>query len=221
MNRKAFFDSVRDSLFGGSISHEQVEGLSLLLDTWYSHKTYPDLPTEWLAYILATAHWETGGRMQPVREIGRGKGKKYGQPDSVTKQVYYGRGHVQLTWADNYKRMGRLLQVDLYGNPDLALNPVTSANIMFKGMVDGLFTGKKLSDYIKPGVLVDYIGARRVVNRLDKAGIIAEMATKYERALKLMKTELPPLPKETPQAPPVPVSRWQSFVATIKRLFGL
>lgn len=200
---------------------EQVEGIRLLLDTWYSHKTYPDHPTEWLAYILATAHWETGGRMQPVREIGKGKGRKYGTPDKVTGHVYYGRGHVQLTWADNYKRMGEILKRDLYRNPDLALNPVTSANIMFTGMIDGLFTGKKLADYIKPGVMVDYVGARRIVNRLDKAGIIAEMAVKYERALKLMLTEIPELPKEIPQAPPVPVSRWQSFVATIKRLFGL
>lgn len=221
MNRKAFFDSVRESLFGGNMNREQVDGLNLLLDTWYSHKTYPDYPVSWLAYILATAHWETGGRMQPVREIARGRGKKYGIPDSVTRQVYYGRGHVQLTWADNYKRMGRLLNIDLYGNPDLALNPVVSANIMFRGMIDGIFTGKKLSDYIKPGVSIDYVGARRIVNRLDKAGIIAEMALKYETALKLMTTEIPPLPKEIPQAPPVPVSRWQSFVATIKRLFGL
>jgi putative chitinase len=221
VNKKPFFDSVRGSLYGGGMNIEQVDGLALLLDVWYSHKTYPDYPTEWLAYILATAHWETGGRMQPVREIAKGKGKKYGIPDKNTGHVYYGRGHVQLTWADNYIRMGKIIGRDLYRNPDLALNPVTSANIMFIGMIDGIFTGHKLADFIKPGVSVDYIGARRVVNRLDKAGLIAEMALKYEAALKLMKTEIPPLPPEIPQAPPVPVSRWQSFVATIRRLFGL
>ena len=221
MNRKVFFDSVRDSMFGGNMRQEQVDGLNLLLDTWYSSKTYPDLPTEFLAYILATAHWETGSVMQPVREIGRGRGRRYGKQDPATGHIYYGRGHVQLTWADNYKRMGELLKMNLYGNPDLALNPVVSAQIMFRGMVDGIFTGRKLEDYIKPGIMVDYVGARRVVNRLDKAGIIAEMALKYEKALKLMKTEIPPLPKETPQAPVVEVSYWQSFLATIRRLFGL
>lgn len=220
MNKKPFFDSIRESLFGGSLTVEQVDGLALLLDVWYSHKTHPDLPTEWLAYILATAHWETGGRMQPVREIGRGAGKRYGIPDKRTGHVYYGRGHVQLTWADNYKRMGERLNAGLYRNPELALNPVISANIMFDGMVNGIFTGHKLADYIKPGVFVDYVGARRVVNRQDKAGLIAEMALKYEVALKLMRAEIPPL-QQDPQAPPVPVSRWQSFIAAIRRLFGL
>ena len=34
---------------------------------------------------------------------------------------YYGRGWIQLTWKDNYIKCGKLLKVDLVGNPDLAL----------------------------------------------------------------------------------------------------
>ena len=48
----------------------------------------------------------------------------------------------------------------------------------------GDFTGKKLSDYIKPGS-VDYVNARRIVNGTDCAEQIADYASKYEDALKI------------------------------------
>lgn len=224
-NRKAFYDSIRDSIFGGTLKQEQVEGIGFILDVWYSDPKYAELPTEYLAYILATAEWETAGTMQPIREYGRGRNRRYGRPDPETGHVYYGRGHVQLTWGDNYKKMTEVLKLppdqDLYLKPDLALNPTLSVRIMVEGMLRGIFTGKKLSDFIKPGVSVDYRNARKIVNGVDQAETIAEMARKFERALKLLTTELPPLPSETPQAPPVPVSWWQQIINTLKRLFGL
>ncbi len=45
-------------------------------------------------------------------------------------------------------------------------------------------TGKRLSDYIKPGS-VDYLNARRIVNGTDRAEQIAGYAREYERALRV------------------------------------
>jgi len=49
-------------------------------------------------------------------------------------------------------------------------------------MVEGLFTSKKLADYITLQSS-NYRGARRIVNGTDKAGPIAEIAEEYEAAL--------------------------------------
>jgi putative chitinase len=68
-----------------------------------------------------------------------GRGKKY--------PPYYGRGLVQLTWYYNYKKMSSKVGVDLYNNPDLALELNYAIPIMFIGMKEGFFTGKKFADY--------------------------------------------------------------------------
>lgn len=43
---------------------------------------------------------------------------------------FYGRGHLQLTWEDNYRAAGQELGEDLVGNPDRALDPDVSARIL-------------------------------------------------------------------------------------------
>jgi hypothetical protein len=53
----------------------------------------------------------------------------------------------------------------------------------FEGMTRGLFTRRKLSDYIANGA-VDYIGARRIVNGLDRAQLIAHFAHAFRDALR-------------------------------------
>lgn len=53
--------------------------------------------------------------------------------------------------------------------------PKYAMPVMLIGMRDGLSTGKKLSDYIRPGN-IDFINARRIVNSLDKASLIAGYA---------------------------------------------
>ena len=44
-------------------------------------------------------------------------------------QRYYGRGYVQLTGRENYKRAGEALGIDLLNKPDLAANPDVAAKI--------------------------------------------------------------------------------------------
>jgi predicted chitinase len=42
---------------------------------------------------------------------------------------YYGRGYIQLTWEKNYEGAGKALQIDLLGEPGLALEPAMAAKI--------------------------------------------------------------------------------------------
>jgi predicted chitinase len=45
---------------------------------------------------------------------------------------FKGRGYVQLTGRDNYKRIGEQLGIDLVGNPDKANDPATAGLILAK-----------------------------------------------------------------------------------------
>ncbi|MCA3573371.1 MAG: hypothetical protein IOC86_05590 [Aestuariivirga sp.] len=180
INRKAFHDGIRSTIHKGSLSPEQVASYEAILDA-AGEAGISD--SRHLAYALATTRGEVGSGMQPVREIGRGRGKRYGLPDPVTGEVYYGRGFVQLTWADNYRNMGKRLGVDLNRNPDLALDRKIAARILIVGMVEGIFTGKRLSDYLNDRV-TDYRNARRIINLLDRADEFARLAELYERAIR-------------------------------------
>lgn len=180
INRKAFHDGIRSTIHKGSLSPEQVASYEAILDA--AGEAGISDPRH-LAYALATTRGEVGSGMQTVREIGRGRGKRYGLPDPVTGEVYYGRGFVQLTWADNYQNMGKRLGVDLYRNPDLALDRKIAARILIVGMVEGIFTGKKLSDYLNDR-FTDYRHARRIINLLDRADEFARLAELYERAIR-------------------------------------
>jgi len=177
INRQFFFNYVRNHLFGGKLKQSQVDGLSGFLD-YFENNDYKD--TRWLAYILATVHHETDMKFQPIEEYGKGKGKPYGIPDKETGKTYYGRGYVQLTWKENYNKFG-LVKI-----PDAALTPTNALFITFKGMVDGDFTGKKLSDYFNKGK-EDWVGARRIINGTDKANLIAHYALQFYAAISPMR----------------------------------
>jgi hypothetical protein len=72
----------------------------------------------------------------------------------------------------------------LAGNPDLAMEPRIAYAAMSAGMLEGWFTGRKLSDYIRPG-RVDYVNARRIINGTDKAAEIAGYARDFESSLRI------------------------------------
>lgn len=186
MNRKAFFDAVRKSLFAGEFTGAQVAGLDLILNEAERRKERLDN----VAYALATTHWETASTIQPIREYGRGKGRKYGVATGPWKQVYYGRGYVQLTWIFNYEKASKKLGVDFVKNPDLVMDPKWAVKILFEGMTEGWFTGvsfKTFLDGIDESDAEDgreFTGARKIINGKDKAAQIAAMALKYEAALR-------------------------------------
>lgn len=220
MDRRVFFDAARRSIFRGRLSQTQVDGMNALLDVWQRH--YRDtISVPQLAYCLATSYHETAHTMRAVREtlassdaqaIARldaawraGRLKQVSRP--YWRDGFFGRGHVQLTHRDNYARLGTAIGVDLAGNPGLALDPEVSARVLFTGMRDGLFTGKGLAKYIN-AARTDFRGARRIVNGMDRAGLIAGYADAFLEALQAAKAGRPvparPMPAPQPETPDAP-----------------
>lgn len=203
MNRKALFDTIKTTLFGGRLTQEQVKGIDSILNTMEK------LDPRWLAYALATAYHETGGKMVPVNENLNYSAKglrvtfpkyftaadalKYERkPQAIANRAYAdrmgngseasgdgwkyrGRGLVQITGKDNYVKYG------IADDPDKALQPDIAVAILFDGMVSGKFTGKKLSDYF--GLGTDWVGARKIINGTDKADKIAGEAKQFYAAI--------------------------------------
>ncbi|MBN9019478.1 MAG: hypothetical protein J0H11_18850 [Rhizobiales bacterium] len=196
INRDFFFKQVRLTLFGGSLSAKQVNGLTGLLDEWEQHHAAHD--DRWLAYALATAHHETDRTMQPIHEYGTRerfmrlydisgvdpkRAKSMGNTKVGDGADYCGRGFVQLTWKNNYIRAGNEIGYpELVNNFDDAMKPEYARPILFQGMIGGWFTDKKLSDYFNRDK-ADWVGARRMINGTDKASLIAGYGEAYYAAI--------------------------------------
>ena len=170
IDRDRFFARIRITPFGGAMHQGLMDGCNVLLDAWEARSGLVD--RRWLAYMLATAKWETSHTMEPIEEYGRGAGLPYGAPDLETGKTYYGRGFVQLTWKKNYGRLSAVAGVDLVRHPELALKPRIAAVILFEGMTGGMFTGVGLPRYFSDTV-DDSLNARRIVNGTDHADDIA------------------------------------------------
>ena len=89
---------------------------------------------------------------------------------------YRGRGLLQITGRDNYAKYG------IANDPDQALDPIKAVEILSDGMINGRFTGKKLSDFFT-ATATDWTGARRIINGADRAVDIAAYAKKFAAAL--------------------------------------
>ena len=187
INRKFFFDNAKRVLFDGKLSQGQVNGLTAILDEWEAIQERKD--DRHLAYMLATTHHETDRTMAPIEEYGKGKKCRYGKrckmdgkPYTDTPAIFYGRGFVQLTWYENYLKAGKKLGMDMLQKPELALSLPVATKILFAGMKEGWFTGKKLADYFST-TKEDWVNARRIINGLDKAQLIASYGLKYYGSL--------------------------------------
>lgn len=178
IDRKKFFALARSAPFGRPLTQGQVDGISKILDEW-ERRALTDL--RFLAYMLATVFWECDRTMQPIKEGGSLaylKSKKY--------YPWYGRGLIQLTWKYNYVRFRdrvlALLGLDIVAKPDNALDPKVAVFIMFEGMLNGEFTGKRLSQYFNSKI-TDWVNARRIINGTDRAALIAGFAKQFHSDL--------------------------------------
>lgn len=207
MNRSAFYAAVRASLFAGKLTQAQVEGMEAIFNEW--DKTGQKDP-RWLAYILATAHHETGARFAPIEENLNYSAKRLMQvwpkrfpslaaanpyannPERLANSVYGGRlGNDEP--GDGFRYRGRgFVQItgkDNYAKYGLAYNPEaasendTAARIIVDGMINGRFTGMTLRAYFNE-TSNNPVGARKIINP-DANG--AKIAKDYEAYLKAVK----------------------------------
>lgn len=176
INKVDFYKNIRDKGLFKVLSQRQVDTIDAVINE-IEKQGITDIRQ--MAYIFATGYWEAHNpkkpeqRFTPIKEFGGEtylKSKKY--------YPYYGRGLSQLTWVYNYKKEGKRLGLDLLNNPDLILDIPVAANSHVYCMAHGLYTGKKLSDYINDKKC-DFAGARRIVNGTDKKDEIAAIAQKF------------------------------------------
>lgn len=182
INREQFFTIVRSEF--GPLNQSQVDGFNAILDG-----APEDILHGQLAYVLATSWHETAATMQPIEEYGKGKSRPYGKRLKMngsaykdTEAIFYGRGFMQLTWYENYDKAGKKLGQNFMHNPDGVMDMGNAVKILFLGMLEGWFTGKKLSTYIN-AEKTDFINARRIINGTDKASLIAGYADKFLEAM--------------------------------------
>ncbi|MEB3190457.1 MAG: glycoside hydrolase family 19 protein [Snowella sp.] len=183
-----YLDCADTGLFGPSFAKALLEYKSgdNRLPTWWVGGSKDELATQvaaWgrassitdrrqLAYIMATIQHETASTYKPIAEYG-GRRKHYAP--------YYGRGYVQLTWKYNYEKYSAVVGEDLVNNPDLAMRPDIALYIIVDGMKNGVFTGKRLNQFIN-SERCDYINARRIINGTDRADLVASYAKKWEKS---------------------------------------
>lgn len=218
MNRKVFFAELKKTLYKGGLSQSAVNALEMILDetvgkgipsahvaymmaTAY-HESGKDLQpkVENLNYTTAArikAVWPTrfanAAAAQPYVKNPQKLanfvyGGRLGNTGPNDGWLYRGRGNVQITGKTNYSKMKKYIGKDAVANPDIMLELKNSIIALVHCMIDGVYTGKKLSDYNLPS---QYFDARAIINA-DKNRVeggkkigntIADYAKTFEAAL--------------------------------------
>lgn len=227
-----------NSMFGTSLSQPQVTTLDLILDEGerrgliLTHLAYV-LATPYhevgssLQAKIESLNYTSAARIravwpsrfptvasaqpyvrQPQKLANKVYGGRLGNTGSNDGWTYRGRGLAQITGKENYTRFANLLGVDLVNHPDRALESRIAVSILFEGMIYGLFTGKKLSDYLN-ATRTDYRNARAIINADVSANgdKIAAYARQFEAALReagYSSQKAQPGPQPAPPKPSFP-----------------
>jgi predicted chitinase len=191
-SHKTFFDGYRREF--GRLSQPVVAAIDAVLTAMEADPQLKDV--RYAAYQFATMRIETAGTYAPITERGGRsyflryditsnprKARELGNDQPGDGYTYRGRGFVQITGKTNYRKLSKVVGLDLVASPDLALRPDVAYTCMSFGMRTGMFTGKRLSDYIS-GARCDYRNARRIINGTDRAAEIAGYAQQFERILR-------------------------------------
>lgn len=202
-----FFTHIRKSKLMGGLDQNEVDGCNAIIKAC----TAAGFVLSWAAYCLATTFHETGGTMKPIKECGNhayftrmydiegsrpAKARELGNLKPGDGALFCGRGFVQLTGRNNYRRateklkdLGLLVNGEnLETSPALAMRPDIAAAIMTYGMVEGWFTGRKLKDNLlnndSPASRQMFYVSRDIINGGDKSLKIADEAIIFQAALK-------------------------------------
>lgn len=206
------FNKFKDLFKTKSLNQGFVDGVNGLFEAFNKFELLDSSNPLYVAYMLGTAYHETAYTMQAITEYGGVRYfDKYDTGNLAARlgntpekdgdgYKYRGRGHVMITGLGNYKKFAKILGIDLVNVPDLALDPVVSASILVIGSLEGTFTTRKLSQYIKYGLdFNEFYNARRVINGTDDARKIANHAVKFLQCLTVEKLESKPTePKVCP-----------------------
>lgn len=223
-NRKAFYDTARLTLFAGKITEGQMKLLAPLVEAL----------TEWQsvdervgAYLLATAHHETD-RFLTMEEYASGEAYEgradLGNTEPGDGRRFKGRGYSMLTGRKNYRDMSAVAGVDLLADPAAASRSSVASSVLISGAISGSFTGLGIAAFINARK-VDFVNARKVINKLDRAETIADIAERYLRAIEagniIAPESVTPLPRslepmpETESRAGVPARRKPRFAQAI------
>lgn len=118
-----------------------------------------------IAHVLGQCEHET--HFIYAKELNcASQASKYGYQGGAQ---YCGRGYIQITHLDNYKKFGKILSQDFVNNPDAVKDPTIAAKIAVLGCRDGLFRrSHKLERYCKNGTN-DFYNGRKIVNGMVAA----------------------------------------------------
>lgn len=182
INRETFYENIKAPLFNGALSSLQIDTINSIFDESESQNITDNRQ---IAYMLGTSYLECHNphhpelRLTPMKEFG---GETYLK--SKDYYPYYGRGLSQITHLANYKRESLRTGIDLVKNPDAILSLPLAANSHVYNMVHGLYTGKKLSDYINNSGC-NFESARKIINPKDfkTYKIVADYAKQFLAAM--------------------------------------
>lgn len=146
--------------------------------------------TNQISYILATTLHESGmgkymveiwGKPPTSYQVNYEGNSRLGNDQPGDGFKYRGRGFCQITGKSNYRYWEKEFGIDFVSNPELMSDPNIAAKVLVRGMRDGRFTGKKLSDYINDKH-VDFFSARKIINGLYKADLFQQAAESFVKA---------------------------------------
>ena len=137
------------------------------------------------------------------------KGKELGNDTPDEGYYYAGQGYPQTTGESNFekaedairreypevvadfeRRTGKVFDLTVGDQPNdendpaNMMDPAIAYVTMSYGMRKGMFTGHRMSDYLDE-IPPDYKNARKIINGMDKANLIAGYARSFEKILTL------------------------------------
>lgn len=201
IDRKYFWTNLTSPV--RPLNQSQVDNISKILD--HFDKNDYDISLGGLASYLGQCEHESAHTYAPIRERGGRNYFRYlihrlGIDTLDEAWMFRGWGRIQTTGEINFetavklinkhygyqvfesaKRLGAWL---LDATHDKGLESDYDLIVGFTCCSKGLYTGKKLNDYIKADGTYDLYYSRRVVNGLDRAMTIAETSRVFYNALR-------------------------------------